>query len=306
MAVVERIHLEIVKAVHEKGSLTAAAEVLHLTQSALSHSMKKLEDQLGVQVWYRQGRHLRLTEAGEYLLASALRIVPQLELIEERLGQFGRGERGTLKIGIECHPCYKWLLKIAEPFLTDWPRVNLDVRQKFQFGGLGALFNHEIDLLITPDPLFKPGIHYEPVFDYEPVLAVGPEHVLRAYTSASPQQLIDEILYTYPVEPERLDIFTRFLIPAGIQPRRHIPIESIEIMLQLVACGRGVAALPRWIVEEYSTAYQIFPVGLGNRGVAKQIYIGLREHDIEIDYINAFITLAHAHRSNKISNAKLP
>jgi len=291
VAIVERIHLEIVRAVHEKGSMTAAADSLHLTQSALSHSMGKLEDQLGVAVWYREGRRLRPTEAGAFLLDSALRLVPQLELVEERLRQYGRGERGTFKIGMECNPCYNWLLKVAQPFLMAWPKVNLDVRQKFQFGGLGALFNREIDLLVTPDPLFKPGIHFEPVFDYEPALAVGFTHWLRNAESVEPHQLVGETLYTYPVEVERLDIFSRFLMPAGIQPRHHIPIETTEIMLELVACGRGVAALPRWIVEEYSDRYSVFPVRLGKEGIAKQIHIGFREEDGKIDYMRGFLEI---------------
>jgi len=109
----ERIHLSIVQQVEQQGSLTAAAGVLNLTQSALSHSMKKLEQQLGTDVWLREGRSLRLTQAGQYLLAVANRVLPQLDLAEERLGQFAQGERGALRIGMECHPCYQWLLKIV-------------------------------------------------------------------------------------------------------------------------------------------------------------------------------------------------
>jgi len=292
MKTLDRIHLEIVKAVHEQGSLTAAADELHLTQSALSHSIKKLEDQLAVQLWYREGRRLVLTEAGEYLLSSAQRIAPQFELLEERLTEYGKGERGTFKIGMECHPCYKWLLKVTGPFLKDWPYVNLDVRQKFQFGGLGALFNHEIDLLVTPDPLFKTGIHYEPVFDYEPVLVISKNHPLQKAQYIEPHQLIDETLYTYPVEPERLDIFTQFLIPAGILPKRHIPVETTEIMLTLVSCGRGVAALPRWIVEEYASEYQVRAVGLGAQGLEKKIFVGYRVSDGSIDFLKGFLQIA--------------
>jgi LysR family transcriptional regulator for metE and metH len=292
LAVLEMIHLEIIRAVHEKGSLTAAADSMFLTQSALSHSIKKLEEQLGVELWYRKGRKLIPTEAGSYLLGCAHRVLPQIEVVEQRLNQFGRGERGTFKIGIECHPCYKWLLMVIEPFLMSWPRVNLDVRQKFLFGGLGALFNHEIDLLVTPDPLFKSGICYEPVFDYEPVVAVGPDHPLRNHEYIEPTQLINETLYTYPVEPERLDIFTKFLIPAGIQPLRHITVETTEIMLQMVSCGRGVAALPRWIVETYSQEYQVLPLALGRAGVEKQIFLGFREEDRQVDYLQGFLNLA--------------
>ena len=126
----ERIHLSIVQQVEKQGSLTAAAGVLNLTQSALSHSMKKLELQLGTDIWLREGRSLRLTQAGQYLLAVANRVLPQLALAEERIHQFAEGERGSLRIGMECHPCYQWLLKIVSPYLARWPDVDVDVKQK--------------------------------------------------------------------------------------------------------------------------------------------------------------------------------
>ena len=87
----ERIHLAVVQQVEQQGSLTAAADVLHVTQSALSHSMKKLEQQLGTAIWLREGRSLRLTQAGQYLLAVANRVLPQLDLAEQRLRQFAQG-----------------------------------------------------------------------------------------------------------------------------------------------------------------------------------------------------------------------
>jgi LysR family transcriptional regulator for metE and metH len=296
MAILERIHLEIVRAVDQHGSLTAAAEKLHLTQSALSHSIRKLEEQLGVAIWRREGRSLRPTQAGEYLLATANRLAPQFAHTEERLRQFAQGERGTLRIGMECHPCYQWLLKVAAPYLAAWPAVDLDVIQKFQFGGIGALFGYEIDLLVTPDPLYKKGLLFEPVFDYEQVLVVGPRHPLRHSGHVQPEQLSGEILITYPITIDRLDIYTRFLTPAGISPKRHKLIETTDIMLQMVASGRGVAALPRWIVEEYSDRFAVFPVRLGIEGVDKQIFLGIREADADIDYLRAFVRLARAYR----------
>ncbi len=140
---IERIHLAIIREVEQQGSLTAAAEKLFLTQSALSHSIKKLELQLGTDIWLREGRSLRLTQSGQYLLAVANRLLPQLSVVEERLRQFAQGKRGTLRIGMECHPCYQWLLKVVSPYLAEWPDVDVDVKQKFQFGGIGALFGYD-------------------------------------------------------------------------------------------------------------------------------------------------------------------
>jgi len=289
---IERIHLSIVREVDRRGSLTAAAEVLCLTQSALSHTVKKLESGLGTPVWTREGRSLRLTEAGEYLLNLAERVLPQLEHAERLMRQFARGERGLLRIGMECHPCYQWLLKVVAPYLAAWPEVDVDVKQRFQFGGLKALDAYEIDLLVTPDPLFRPGLNFVPVFDYEQVLVVGSSHRLAGRPCAQPHDLSDEILITYPVDLERLDIYNQFLLPAGCAPRERKAIETTDIMLQMVASGRGVAALPRWLVEEYAGRMPVAPVRLGQQGVFKQIFLGTREVDAGTAYLEAFVEIA--------------
>ncbi|MDB5728692.1 MAG: LysR family transcriptional regulator [Noviherbaspirillum sp.] len=288
----ERIHLAVIREVDRQGSLTAAADVLCLTQSALSHTIKKIEQQLGTPVWTREGRSLRLTQAGQYLLGLANRLLPQLEHAEQRMRQFAEGQRGTLRIGMECHPCYQWLLKVVSPYLTSWPDVDVDVKQKFQFGGIGALFGYEIDILVTPDPLHKPGLRFEPVFDYEQVLVVSRQHRLAGQSYVLPKQLSEEILITYPVEIERLDIYNQFLLPAGYTPKKHKVIETTDIMLQMVASGRGVAALPGWLVAEYAEKVAISSVRLGRHGIAKQIFLGVRETDAGIDYLKAFVELA--------------
>jgi LysR family transcriptional regulator for metE and metH len=302
----ERHHLMILRAVTRQGSLTAAADTLCLTQSALSHSIRKLEQRLGTPLWQREGRRLRLTQAGEYLLRLADRLLPQFDHAEKMMQQFASGQRGTLRIGMECHPCYQWLLKIVTPYLQQWPDVDVDVRQKFQFGGMGALYGHELDLLVTPDPLYRRGLIFEPVLDYELVLVVGPAHPLHGQSQVEPEQLLDDTLITYPVEPERLDIFNRFLTPAGCAPRRHKQIETTDIMLQMVAAGRGVTALPRWLVSEYQQRLPLHSLRLGSSGVAKQIFLGLRKEDLETNYLSAFVELARRHDAHDRGQTPLP
>jgi LysR family transcriptional regulator, regulator for metE and metH len=293
-AMLERVHLVIVREVARQGSLTAAAETLFLTQSALSHTVKKIEQQLGTPIWDREGRSLRLTQAGQYLLSLAERLLPQFEHAEERMKQYAAGERGTLRIGMECHPCYQWLLKVVSPYLAQWPDVDVDVKQRFQFGGIGALFGYDIDVLVTPDPLNRPSLRFDPVFDYEQVLVVAERHRLAGVRYVLPEQLIDETLITYPVDTDRLDIYNQFLRPAGVTPRRHKSIETTDIMLQMVASDRGVAALPRWLAEEYADRMPVVSVKLGKEGIAKQIFLGTRETDASIDYLKSFVELARS------------
>jgi LysR family transcriptional regulator for metE and metH len=288
----DRSHLLIIQAISEHGTLTRAAKSLHLTQSALSHAIKKLDTHMHTPMWEKDGRQLRLTQAGNRLLSLANRVLPQFEHCEGQIADIAKGRQGTLRIGMECHPCYRWLLKVITPFLGTWSDVDIDVRQEFQFGGLGALLGYEIDLLVTPDPLFREGLDYLPVFDYEHVLVVNNQHKLAQKSNVQPHELAKDVLITYPVEASRLDIFSQFLHPAGCSVKQHRSIETTEIMLQMVAAGRGVAALPRWLVEEYAEELAITPIKLGDDGIFKQIFLGVRKVDNDIAYIKNFIQTA--------------
>ncbi|WP_269621269.1 LysR family transcriptional regulator [Zhongshania sp. BJYM1] len=289
---IERSHLAIIREVDRTGTLTGAADRLCLTQSALSHAIKKLEVQLGTAVWLREGRNLRLSQAGQQLLALANRLIPQIEHTEMQIAQIAKGQRGSLRIGMECHPCYQWLLKIVGPFLRDWPDVDVGVKQAFQFGGIAALFNYDIDVLVTPDPLHKPGLKFTPVFDYEQVIVLPENHLLADQEWLAPSQLIDEVLLSYPVEVERLDIFNQFFLPAGCAPRRHKTIETTDILLQMVAAERGFTALPDWLVAEYAKKMPLRGIKMGENGVKKQIFLGQRESEAEDEYLSYFMVLA--------------
>ena len=292
----ERFHLEVLAAIKEQGTLTQAAQSLNLSQSALSHSIKKLEGQIKIPVWQKEGRSLRLTHAGEQILTLATRVLPQFKHTELLLSQIVKGEMGSLRIGMECHPCYQWLLKVIEPYLEKWPNVDIDVKQEFQFGGLGALHSYEIDILVTPDPLYKPNFTFIPVFDYEHRLVVASTHPLAMHDSVMPEQLSEEVLFSYPVEPERLDIYSQFLNPAKCTVKNHKTIETTEIMLQMVAAGRGVCALPGWLVDEFAKTMAIKSLRFGKGGISKQIFVGIRKGEEQINYLSDFIAQAQTVR----------
>ena len=288
----ERNHLTIVQTIAEVGTMTAAANQLCLTQSALSHAIKKLESQLGVAIWVKEGRRLRLTQVGQTILNLADRVLPQIAHSEQLIAKMAEGSQGSLRIGMECHPCYQWLLNIVGPFLTRYPKVDLDVRQRFQFGGVGALLGFDIDVLVTPDPLYISGLEYLSVFGYEHVLVVAGSHRLAEKVYIEPHDLSSENVITYPVEPSRLDIFSQFCSPAGVAVKKHTQIETTEILLQMVACERGVAALPRWLVEDNQQKLNIVPIRLGEEGIFKTINLGFRMNEARPTYLNHFIDLA--------------
>lgn len=287
----ERQHLQIIHSLGKRGSLSAAAEELCLTQSALSHAIRKMENHYGVSVWRKKGRGVELTQAGVYLLAVSQRLLPELKRADEALVAFGEGKQGKLKIGMECHPCYEWLMSIVSPFLSKWPRVDLDVIQEFRFDGLGALLNSNIDVLITSDPIEKPELVNRPVLDYELTLVTSVAHSLAQRDFIEPGDLNKENLICFPVEQSRLDVFTRFLIPGECAPKSVQSVETIEVMLQLVACHRGVCTLPKWLLPKYMETYDIEGVRLGRAGVHKTLYLVYRKMDECFAYIQDFVKM---------------
>ncbi|CDX57692.1 Transcriptional regulator, LysR family [Mesorhizobium plurifarium] len=289
---IDRQPLAILREVSRRGSVTAAAEKLNVTQSALSHTIAKFEERHGIKIWMKTGRGLRLTQAGEYLLTVAERVLPQMEHAQRVLTDFALGRRGALRVGMECHPCQRWLTRIATPYLMQWPDVDFDVRTAFRFDGVEALLGYEIDLLITPDPVEMPELLFTPVFDYELVLMVHEMHPLAGRACVQPQDLLDEELITVPVTLERLDVYTRFLVPAHCRPRQHRTAETIDLMLQLVCAGRGVTVLPDWLLNEDASGLPIRSLRLGDTGIQKSINLGVRRGEERISYIDGFLKLA--------------
>lgn len=289
---IDRHHLTILREIARQGGVTAAADRLCLTQSALSHAVRRLEEQLGVALWRREGRRLTPTPAGAHLLALADRLIPQFEHAEARLAALAEGRGGVLRIGMECHPCHHWLQRVVGPFLRAYPDVDIDVRQAFQFGGVGPLVGHEIDALITPDPVTTPGLSFVPVFDYELRLAVAADHPLAGREAARPEDLEGETLIVYPVALERLDIYTGFLIPAQRAPKARKVIETTDVMIQMVAAGRGVTALPDWMIDAYDAQRSLRTLRIGPTPFRKSIHVGVREEDAGLASVRGFLALA--------------
>ena len=288
----ERHHLRVLLKVHQLGSLTEAANKLHLTQSALSHTIKKLETHLQTPLLKKAGRGVVLTDAGQAVVQLAERILPQFDNTEQIVQRIAQGHQGMLRIGMECHPCYQWLLNVIEPFLLQHPHVDVDVIQAFKFGGLQALHDDEIDILLTPDPVALPTVTYHPVFHYEHMLAVADRHSLADAQEITPKDLRHQTLITYPVEPSRLDVFSQFLLPHNVKVKQHKVMETTEIIMQMVAAGRGVTALPQWLIEDYAKQLPIRAKRFGKNGIAKTLSMGLRAHRTRPDYLQSFIALA--------------
>ncbi len=289
---IELRHLRTLQMLKKTDSLVQAARRLCLTQSALSHQIKELEQRIGLELFVRKTRPLLFTTAGLRLLELGDELLPRVQSIEYELSRLAGGKAGRLHIAIECHSCYQWLMPTIDAYRQNWPDVEMDFSTGFNFAPLPALARGELDLVVTSDPVDIPGLAFLPLFKYEMLLAISRQHPLQGRSYILPEDLQQETLITYPISQERLDVFKNFLDPAGVEPSGIRTSELTLMMLQLVASQRGVSTLPSWALAEFLNKGQIAALKLGEQGLWSTLYAAVRVEQKEQLYIAEFIKTA--------------
>ncbi|MFA8384695.1 MAG: LysR family transcriptional regulator [Pelagibaca sp.] len=289
---IEFRHLRTVKAIHEYGGVAKAADQLNITQSALSHQIKALEDQAGVELFVRRSKPMRLSAAGMRLLRLANQVLPQVEALAAEFEGLRGGSTGRMHIAIECHACFEWLFPVLEAFRKSWPDVDVDIRPGLAFDALPALQKEEVDLVVSSDPEDIPGITFTELFDYNAVFVASAAHPLAEKPFVDAEDFRGQTLITYPVERSRLDVFSQLLIPAKVEPAAVRQVELTAVILLLVASNRGVSVLPDWVVREvkYSSDYVTRP--LTASGVTRRLYAATRTIDTDKPFVAELIRLA--------------
>ena len=282
-------HLKTLGALRDAGSLVDAAERLHLTQSALSHQFKEMEDRLGMQLFVRKTKPVRFTSAGLRLLRLADEVLPLMRAAARDITRLQGGSAGRLHMAIECHSCFQWLMPTIDQFRDAWPEVELDLASGFAFAPLPALARGDLDLVVTSDPVELSGISYIPLFAYEALLAVANQHPLAQKAYVEPEDLRGETLIIYPVEHDRLDVFNHFLEPADVEPAQVRTSELTVMMMQLVASGRGVCCLPNWAMHEYSSKGYVSARRLGENGLFSTLYAAVRTDMLDAAFMKDFL-----------------
>ncbi|MCE8555628.1 LysR family transcriptional regulator [Ruegeria pomeroyi] len=298
---IEFRHLRTIKAIHECGGLARAADQLNITQSALSHQIKGLEDQAGVELFVRRSKPMKLSAAGMRLLRLAEQILPQVEAMQAEFSSLRDGRSGRMHIAIECHACFEWLFPVLEAFRKSWPDVDVDIRPGLAFDALPALQKEEVDLVVSSDPEDIPGVEFVELFDYNAVFVAASTHPLAEKPWIEAEDFRGETLITYPVERSRLDVFSQLLIPAKVEPAQVRQAELTAVILLLVASNRGVSVLPDWVVREvkYSSDYVTRP--LTKTGITRRLYAAVRSEDLEKPFVRELVGLART-EARKLQN----
>ncbi len=286
-SIIELRHLKTLLALEETGSVSLAAKRIYLTQSALSHQIKLLEDQYGLTLFERKTQPLHFTAAGERLIKLAQDILPKVVEAELDLVRVKEGDAGQLRIAVECHTCFDWLMPAMDSFRQNWPLVELDIVSGFHTDAIGLLLTHRADWAIVSEVEETVGIVHQPLFAYEMVGICSKDHPLAAKEVWQAEDFIDQTLITYPVPDDMLDLLRKVLNPRGINPARRTSELTVAI-IQLVASKRGVATLPYWAVLPYLERGYVVARKITDNSLQSELYAAVRESDVNTAFMQDF------------------
>ena len=280
-------HLRTLLALKETGSVSMAAKRVYLTQSALSHQIKLMEEQFGFPLFARKSNPLRFTAAGDRLIRLANEILPKVVDAERELARVKHGDAGQLRIAVECHTCFDWLMPAMDEFRQHWSLVELDIVSGFHTDPVGLLLSHRADWAIVSEVEQNDDVLFKPLFSYEMVGICSKDHSLANKEVWQAEDFAEETWVTYPVPDDMLDLYRQVLKPKGINPPRRTTELTIAL-IQLVASRRGIATVPYWAALPYLEKGYVVARKITEEGLYSNLYAAIRKEDANLAYIEDF------------------
>ncbi len=231
------------------GSFTEAAGELNLTQSAVSHSMKALEDDLGSRLFLRSGKRVLLTQAGKELLSHAESILRRMGMARDAISSLEKSPRGRLRIGCSTAASQFILLAVLREFRDSFPLYNVTVLPGETPENMQRLREGEIDLSISLKPHEITGLTCQPLFYDHLELLVAANHPW-ATTPPTALAVAEQTLIVTSRRSYTCELFRNHLLGQGVRANNFTELGSIEAMKQFVKLGLGTAIAARWTAEE--------------------------------------------------------
>ena len=274
-------------------SFTRAAEVLNMAQPPLSRQIKMLEEEMGVELFERVGRGIKLTEAGRYFLDQTDLMLKKLSETVQATQRVGRKEKRRVGIGFVPSVLYGYMPGFIRQLRALDQSIEISLLEMITLQQFEALKTGRIDIGIGRILLSDPEIERLVLWEERLIVALPKEHALAKCTTLSIEQLIPESLILYPARPRPsyadyvLDIFRQ----QGGVPEHIQEVNELQTALGLVAAGFGLAIVPESVEGLFSKDVKY--VSLTSPGCTSPIMLSWRKND-QSDFLQSALKLARA------------
>ena len=299
---VEIKHLKTLETLAKAGNIRKTAEMLFVSQSALSHQIKELELRLNTSLFIRNTSPVEFTPQGEVLLQLAQAVLPKLT---EAMSQLKNNNSVAIRLNlaIACHACFQWLLPITQAFSQQYPDLTVEFVEEIFPTQQDNKIETKVDVLFTDEKRLDDGFSYHALGKYEVVAVLAKQNNLTNKNFLTAKDFSQQVLLTYPVKTDQLDVFKLFLnnvsnklnvAKSSYQPKAIKQVANSHMILQMVAANMGITTLPNWLVSSLTKQSLVQTKRIGEQGIYKTLYARYRKENKLSDIIEQLIPQAKA------------
>ncbi len=261
-------HLQMIRYLGRTGRVVDAADALGLTPSALSHRIKEAERRLGVPLFERMHKRLRMTAAAEYLANFSEEFLGELHLIEEEVRRMNAGIDHVVRLSVEHYSAFHWFPE----FLVDFQETNRGIDIQIMAGGrkelLPSLLDRNVDIVISTDNGVRTTTQSKALFEDELVLVCAPGHALAKHKRVTAGDIEGQKFITFTKVPEPDQEFAKLFRAEGRYPNWMSTVELPEAIVELVAAGQGTSILSSWAMQPHVASGRIVAKPLAPNPIA--------------------------------------
>ncbi|MEY2411128.1 MAG: LysR family transcriptional regulator, low CO2-responsive transcriptional regulator [Verrucomicrobiota bacterium] len=257
-------------ALAKSGSFTRAAEELHLSQSAVSHSIKALETDLGCRLLDRMGKTISLTLAGEQFLQHARKILDEMQLARSALERLGKWGRTRLRIGASATACQYLLPAVLREFQKRFPQCQVTIAPGDTAEVQPLLERGEIDLAIALEPRQLASQEFLPVFTDELCFVLNPGHAWAVAGGVERLAIPSQNYILYSRNSCTFQLVQDYFRRDDVELNLFIELGDMEAIKELVKVGLGISILAPWLVRRELKEGTLVALPLGRRKLHRQ------------------------------------
>jgi DNA-binding transcriptional LysR family regulator len=264
-------------ALARRGSFTLAAKDLFLTQSAVSHAIKALEEEVGCRLVDRAGKRAALTQAGEQFLRHAEKILGEMAAARAGIEALAKWGQGRLRLGASSTACQYLLPAVLREFKQSFPRCALKIEPGDQTEQLELLRDNQVDLAIVLEPVGQADLTFVPLFQDDLRFLVAPLHAWAGADSVPREEIAGETLVLYNKASYTFRLIGDYFREEKVTLDNVIELGSMEAIKELVKIGLGAGVLAPWIARTELEAGSLVALPLGARALQRHWGIAFRK-----------------------------
>ncbi len=281
-------YLKLIRVVAEEGSLSKACEKLYLSQPALSHQLKELEDYCKAPVFKRIGKRMVLTELGNMILEKGNRILDNIRNLETEVESFQSQNEIKLTLASSCYTGYFWLPPIIKEFYKLYPDSEVNISHEATDDPLNYIVRGQIDLAIVSQKNQDYNLIFSEAFKDQLFVIVPPGHKWEKRRFIKVEEFSDEDVIIYP---RPITAFQKLLKTEKVFPKRKIKVQLTEARVEMVKAGLGVSVMANWAIKPYIERKEVIPIKITNKGLHRTWYIAHLKNMTDSEHLKKLMRL---------------